>query len=348
MTNKDFEVKNNNTYSMASLVRPEATTSIAQLMQLQTLCYYYDIAIVCSESRQATCDLLTELNNLALQKALPRRRNAKGRAYLNKNGVMIFSDNHFKPYAYQMLIDDQSNHKLSLEQIKYVNNMLLKNYKNKGLEPAERAATLIPQSITLESIKANMLKIVKQYRVTFDLNRGLQDLYIAQNKCFRAIEAGKITTRKEEGEVYIDENQIIRFRAFITPTETNQLEGVTHSAPSFYIYSLTDKDKTSRFVFYGNADSTNVFECPVRTTVKTYTAKVIEKLTQGYQDFIVYVDKKAVSFTEDLNEFSGKTDVLVNSLAQTHKFEIRLLDSTNDDYLAMINTINSDGIANEQ
>lgn len=145
----------------------------------------------------------------------------------------------------------------------------------------------------------------------------------------------------------MDEHQIIRFKAQSSEVKTNQLEGVTYSAPSFYIYSLTDKDKTSRFVFYGNANSTNVFECPVHTSVKAYTAKVIEALVQKHEDFIIYVNKRAASFTETLNEFSGKTDVLVNNLAQTHKFEIRLLDSKDNDYLAMVHAIGNDSITNE-
>lgn len=219
----NFEVKERNTYSLAALVNPQATTSIAQFIQIQTLCYYYDIAVCCTESRANTCDLLTSINNAADAGKLPVRTNKKGRAYINKSGIMVFSDASFKPYAYQALLGESAN--LSLPQIKHVNNMLLKNYKQKGLSTMERASRLVPSNTTIETITKTMLNVVKYYKVTFDLNRELSALYEAQQKCLIAIGNEAIPARNVPGESYI-ENQVIRFKA-TTPVDTDSDNNVT-------------------------------------------------------------------------------------------------------------------------
>lgn len=364
----NFEVKDRNTYSLAALVNPHATTSIAQFLQIQTLCYHYDIAVCCTESRANTCDLLTLLNNAARTGQLPVRTTKIGRAYLNKSGIMVFSDNNLKPYAYQKLIGESAS--LSLPQIKHVNNMMLKNYKEKGLSLVERASRLVPSNTTIETITKTMLNVVKYYRVTFDLNRDLSALYEAQQKCLIAIGNGAIPARTETGESYI-ENQVIRFKA-TNPDDSNVTDankqkegGVAEAASSsinqesnsnevaaveevpetieiptavdqsvpLFICNKPLADKTARTIYIGNETDIMSFTCPYRTSVKSCTSLGIQHLVQnGYKNITIFIDKKADTFITKIDDFSSENDKCIQEISKANSLDLQVVDTKGEAY----------------
>lgn len=366
LTNKNFKVEERNTYSLAALVKADATTSVAQFIQLQTLCYYYDIAIYCSEFRAITCDLLTELNNAAQAGQLPVRANKKGRAYLNGKGVMVFSDNNLKPLPYKTLIGSESS--LTRSQIKYINNILLKNYKEKGLSVEERTARLVPGDVTVESITKTMMVIVKLYKITFDLNRSLEELYEAQNKCALAIKANRLTLRRISGESYI-ENQVICFKAG-GPAEDNgeitkaapevavteeaekvaikniEKEGnqikeevikdVAH-ATSFFVFSKPSEDKSKRMIYIGNKAQFIYLESSYRTSIKACTALAIKEIVcDGHSDAVIFIDKKAEGFIKEINDYSSDTDISIQELAKEHNLDLQIVDTSNQAYIDFV------------
>lgn len=337
ITNKNFEIKETNTYSLAALVSSNATTSIAQFLQLQTLCYYYDIAICCTESRALTCDLLTELNNAAQAGQLPARVNKRGRAYLNKSGIMVFSDQNLKALPYQKLIGASPD--LSLSQIKHVNNVMLKNYKEKGLKVEEKAARLIPADVTIESITKTMMEIVKLYKITFDLNRSLEELYEAQNKCFLAIKADRLTLRKISGESYI-EDQVIRFKVAIDPVENNIQEEVTKDvahAASFYVFSKPSEDRSKRVIYIHDGASVFTLDCKYRTTVRACTCLAINHLLEnGHSDATIYINKKAEDLMMDLGEFSDEEDRHIQKLTQENRLVLKVVNESSQEYIDFV------------
>lgn len=343
-TNKEFKVENRNTYSLAALVKSTSTTSIAQFMQIQTLCYYYDIAVYCSESRATTCDLLTELNNAAQAGELPIRANRKGRAYLNRKGIMVFSDHNCKPLPYQKLIGSVSD--LTLSQATYINNALLKNYK-KGLQPAEKAVQIVPGNITVESITKTMLEVVKLYKITFDLNRSLEELYEAQNKCALAIKADRLTLRKVSGESYI-ENQVICFRTAVAPaeettnveTEEIKEEEVTKDvahATSFCIFSKPNEDKTARIIYIQEDSMIYTLETKYRTSITQCTCLAIKHIAEnGYSDAVIYIDEKAKDLIAEPGEYTTELEKLTQTIAKDNSLELKLADKKSQNYLDFI------------
>lgn len=373
-TNKNFDVKDRNTYSLAALVSPQATASIAQFIQIQTLCYYYDIAIYCPEYRADVCDLLTELNNAAQAGQLPKRDKGRGRAYINKSGIMVFCDENTRPLPYQALIGKSSS--LSISQIKHVNNMLLKNYKQKGLDAAERASRLIPSDVTLESITKTMMVVVKLYKITFSLNRSLEELYEAQNKCSLGIKDGTVKLRNTPGESYID-NQVIRFKAY-DPVETDNSdnventkteEGVAQAASSsqqessntaaavqeavqtiteavkvtetqpshLFIYHKAAADKTARIVYIGNETGVTSFSCAYRTSVKTCMSLGIQNIVQnGYKGVTIFIDKKAESFILPVDDFTSENDLCIKEVTNTHALDLQLVDTSSEAYKTFV------------
>lgn len=432
-TNLEFVVRENNMHSMADMVDPDLTSTIAQFLQLQTLCYYYDIAIVCNEKRQQTCDLLTHLNQLAKKGMLPKRtKQLKGRAYLNKDGVMIFSDMHFKPYSYAKRITLTSNSDLSLSQIKYINNMLLKNYRTCRLTPQEKSYAILPKGEDKTTIQNTMMQVVQFYKVTFDLNRPIEELYNSQCRCLRGIAYKSIPAREVDGEAYINDNHVICFKPcrvqkqeilrvtdgkiipdvieyeiktaeekhapeldqnfapsteecekplsvnnetqqdiqddndddfaemFLEaysdvideentelPKEENKEQEVKTKEPvkedvskkeasSFYIYSFTSDDRKKRYVAYGNNEHYELIECGMRTTVKSYTATVIEKLVEsGAKNFTVYIDKRAKVLLVPIDSFSSETDIKVCKLKNEFNINLEILDPNDASYLQM-------------
>lgn len=319
---KEFKVQGKNTYSLAPMVQNFATTTIAQFIQLQTLCYHYDIAICCSYMRAATCDLLTDLNNLVLAGKLPKRsKEQKGRAYLNKKGMMVFCNAQFKAYPYQKVIGTQDS--FSLENIKWVNNLLLQNYKEK-LAPETKTLSLMPDQISKENITETMLQAVAKYRMTFDLNRDLRTLYEARNKVFAAIQTQSLITRKEEGKAYIDAENVIRFKTTeAEPPEAPVIQELPKEPEAVYIYSQAAAGK--RYVYYGTPEHYEHFECPVRTSRKAYSAQVIKLFTSPVT---IYVHKTAAGFIDYDEAFCSDLEKEIHAHLLAHNIKVAIEDAS--------------------